>query len=289
MKIGSPGLLVKILAKNLKVPKGASYNFQLPTSAEVIFQNGNYAVINKPPIVLSQPPDLRSWYLHHDYDPVILFDLLRKNEGLHFLDENLQPRIIHRIDSCVSGGMVIALNKNAAKMFSKNLKLGGNSGYKLVRKYVAKVGPPSAAQNVRRGLIRMNGSLTYFKRVDDEHIVLELLTGKKHQIRKGAAVVLQTPIYNDVKYGGESMFNIPFQIALHSAYVKTKIGMQVHEHLIPVPINFGLLWGGSLNIRQMFHENVNEALMSDWSEEIKSAINHIKDTHLQDSQVYAVE
>ena len=149
---------------------------ELPRNSDLIFMNKNYAVFNKPPMVVSQPPDLRTWYKSHDYDPIIFLDLLKEQESAIPSEVLHDIRIIHRIDTNVSGGMVLALNKIAAQMFSRNLQRGGNVGYTITRKYVAKVGSPKAYANLKQGLVMQKGAISYFKRVDSEHVVVQLVT-----------------------------------------------------------------------------------------------------------------
>ncbi|KAH3682394.1 hypothetical protein WICPIJ_006639, partial [Wickerhamomyces pijperi] len=43
-------------------------------------------------------------------------------------------RGVHRIDKNVTGGLLLAKTKFAAGSFSRNLKLGGNTGFKFIRR-----------------------------------------------------------------------------------------------------------------------------------------------------------
>ncbi|CDO94040.1 unnamed protein product [Kluyveromyces dobzhanskii CBS 2104] len=268
----------KVVSSELLSSNSTQCTVQFPLRVEECWYDKHLAIFNKPPMVLSQKPDMRTWYNTHEYSPPVLIDLVESTYE-HRLNSNESNRTfwpIHRIDTPVSGGIVYALTKQSAQMFSKNLRVGGNAGYTLTRKYIAKVTTSEMMDRPKRGLFKLNGATTYFQRVDDKHVIFQLVTGKKHQIRKLSQHALHLPIYNDSKYGGERIFDSDFQIALHSAYVRTKIGFKTKEHIFPVPDGFRMIWGDSIDQNGNFSNNISQILKEDWTDSIKECLLKLK-------------
>ncbi|EDO16400.1 hypothetical protein Kpol_1030p8 [Vanderwaltozyma polyspora DSM 70294] len=239
----------------------------------ICYRNSNYIIVNKPFNVLSQPGYIGSWKcvgLSSPVVPVLLDDLIKQNAGK---DENVTEwRTVHRLDKLVTGGVLIATNKNSAIKFSKNLRYGGNKGYKFTRRYVALV-ENSLNVNTRKipefGQINFDGMISNYKQFDESCFIFDLVTGGKHQIRKHLSLCLGRPILNDVKYNATPITEIDRnQIALHSACIKTNIGLQSREHLIPMIFNNdGLLWKRKyVNERGEFLEQIQDILLEEWDE-----------------------
>lgn len=232
----------------------------------IIYNGKNYLIVNKAVGIFCQPPDLREWHKAQREDPPVLLDILRENSGICNVQE---LRTVHRLDSRVTGGVLIAKNKNSAVQFAKNLKKGGNFGFAFTRKYVALVSGTPKEPVSEQGIICKDGMITQYKRIKENCLVVQLHTGKKHQIRKHLAQVLGQPLLNDLKYGGKQISGAGDQIALHSAFIKTKIGLQVNEHLIPVPSSETALWSECLGSDGHFDTLIQNTLLENWKEEIK--------------------
>lgn len=144
---------------------------------KVIFEAKNYVIVNKPAGIFCQPPDLNKSKLCEETAPVLM-DMLRHQ----FPDVASNWRTVHRLDTNVTGGLVIAKDKNSAAMFSRNLRKGGNHGFKLTRKYVAIVGN-KAKDLPEEGVLGGPGMLSWYKKGDPGLLVMQLGTGKKHQLR----------------------------------------------------------------------------------------------------------
>lgn len=284
--------IFKIVSPESTNAKATHCEVEFPLKVQELWRDKHHVIFNKPPLALSQLPDKRTWYNTHDYDPPVLLDIVQSCSGSILKDGTYEPSYypIHRIDTPVSGGIVYAVNKQSAQQFSRNLRYGGNKGFSLTRKYVAKVGKSKTANECKEGLIKWNGAITYFQRVDNEHLILQLVTGKKHQIRKLTQQVLDSPIYNDLKYGGKKVFDSDFQIALHSAYIRTKIGFNIHEQIIPVPDGFRMIWGESVDQNGNFNEDITRVLKEDWAGTIKECLKKLKiqETKLADNQLIFV-
>ncbi|AAS54357.1 AGL134Cp [Eremothecium gossypii ATCC 10895] len=198
----------------------------------ILHEHKHYYIVNKVHGIVCQPPDLRTWYKYHDYEPPVLLDLLRKQHP-NFGGEVW--RTVHRLDEPVTGGVLVSRNKRAAAMFSRSLALGGNRGFPLTRRYVALLareakGLPS------EGRITMGDMITDYKRLENDLVLLQLQTGRKHQIRKQMAQVFGQPVVNDKMYGGDSVDGIVDNlIGLHSAFIGAQCGLQARTYLIPIP------------------------------------------------------
>lgn len=242
---------------------------------KVLYECNNYFLINKPPNVLSQPGTVHRWICHELYKnqhvntPKVLLEELKAQTD-RSKEEYDNWRLVHRLDNCVSGGLLIATNKNSAKYFSRNLKEGGNKGYKVDRRYVAMIedqGKTNKNYMNDYGIINKMGMISRYRRFDEKCILLELVTGQKHQIRKHLSHVLRQPVLNDVKYGGTPVPGIhDSQVGLHAACLKTKIGLQTREHLIPMTFNNnGKLWDRRyLDEKGNFIPEIQKMLLEEW-------------------------
>ncbi|SCV04695.1 LAMI_0H18338g1_1 [Lachancea mirantina] len=226
--------------------------------APILFVGKHYVVVNKLPGVFSQCPDLRSWRSHRMNQPPILLDIVRsENPDL----STAELRTVHRLDSQVTGGLLLAKTKSAAQNFSKNLREGGNTGFGLVRRYVALV-EGDLTPLPMCGTLRFGGMVTKYAKVLSNCIVLQLETGKKHQIRRQLALGLGHPILNDCKYGARKILSAKRQIALHSGFLQTRVGSHVKTHLIPVPSSHRHLWNDRVDKNGTFNAKILHVLSS---------------------------
>lgn len=233
-----------------------------------LFSNKHYLVVNKPPGVTTQ---------------------FSKNPGPKNLVREVQLQhptalTVHRIDKPVTGGFLLPLSKIAAQKFSKNLKKGGNFGYPFNRRYVALIKEKEAlveseeVEYTRKPGESVVESAGYVRSLDEEHgqmitkfidvginkkglklMILELETGKKHQIRKQLSKHFGS-IVNDFDYGSDVAMGSFRQIGLHSAFISTTIGLTKNNHLIPVMDGRYDLWEGFVDKEGNFEHIVNDAL-----------------------------
>ncbi|SCU96837.1 LAFA_0G08372g1_1 [Lachancea sp. 'fantastica'] len=225
-----------------------------------------YVVVNKPVGVFSQPPDMVKWRrIHGESHPPLLLDMVRSCMQQNELGCD-ELKTVHRLDTNVTGGVLIARDRNAAALFSRNLKKGGNSGHKLVRKYVALV--EGTAQDVaNEGVLEFAGMKSWFRKIDSGALVLQLCTGRKHQIRRQLAEGLGHPILNDVKYGARPIASAKHQIGLHSALIHTQVGLKKKNHLVPVDSGRDSLWSAYVDEAGNFSYAVQKMLIEDWGVE----------------------
>lgn len=236
----------------------------------VVYECGNYIIVNKPFGMFSQPGDLSKMYAHYPVKarPPVVLDELRLQYG-NGRSDSKEWRTVHRLDGCVTGGMLLVKNKNAAIQFSKNLRKGGNVGFKMMRRYVALVGDGEIGSKYVEdaGIIKNLGMTTKYRRFDERCYVLELVSGGKHQVRRHLAQSVGQPILNDQKFDGFSVPGTdPGQIALHSACIKTTMGLQKRVHLIPmIHSNNGKLWDSKyVDSEGNFIEEIQRLLLEEW-------------------------
>lgn len=153
-------------------------------------------------------------------------DELRRQYG----ERASQWRLVQRLDHNGIGGVLVAANTNSARKFQK----GGNNGFQLRTRYLAITEESTKSTETKsQGVIKGQGMTSSYRRVDERYFVIELITGRKYQIRKHLAHTMGQPIVNDVRYGALDHPNTE-QIYLHSALVTTKVGLKSLQHLIPV-------------------------------------------------------
>ncbi|ODV97896.1 hypothetical protein PACTADRAFT_47732 [Pachysolen tannophilus NRRL Y-2460] len=198
---------------------------------------------------------------------------------------NLQ--LVHRLDNFVTGGMLISKDKNSAKNFSKYLRNKSvdnneNKGWAFKRRYVAVVDKPSLIdssyvqitkeRNYIKGLVDRpiddKDSITKFilprksPFEDKSLIILELVTGRKHQIRKHLQF-LDLACLNDSKFGSTYIFDKADkrQIGLHSSFIQIQIGLQEpKKFLIPILYGKKSIWNGFIDANGYFPEYINKYL-----------------------------
>lgn len=91
-------------------------------------------------------------------------------------------------------------------------------------------------------------------------MVLQLETGKKHQIRRHLSDILALPVLNDVKYGSEIIRGNANQIGLHSGYIYTRVGNDINQHHVPIKFGVDTLWKGFVNQEGHFSDEVKDLL-----------------------------
>lgn len=238
----------------------------------VIAYNSQYVVFNKAPGVAVQNDDIRVPSHRRQQG---LFNLLKE------VDPSLRP--VHRLDKVVSGGLIMARNKSSAQKFSRNLQKGGNYGYPFIRRYAALVNSKELKYSLNvhfntetTGVITVpvednsnQHETTKFMIPGERHkgrslILLELLTGKKHQIRRALAREFNSAILNDRLYGAQDCCEgLRGSIALHSSFIRTRIGQTSREHFIPVQYAHEL-WDGFIDSEGNFSERIQGLLTQFW-------------------------
>ncbi|ANZ76681.1 BA75_03818T0 [Komagataella pastoris] len=224
------------------------------------FEGPGFLIINKPPGFYTQPPSFRQ--ANKD----------KSNELIPLLEKQLQTtlRQVQRLDYETTGGLVVSTNKYTARMFHRNMQAlnnnirddrhrSSNKGYTLTKRYIALVNKPVRSIYEQLPKTSDGWKLLETQRIDESNgssklllskvrtidscrpmhdkfpLMFELITGRKHQIRKQIKEVFGTTIVNDVKYGSQLEFpQYHNQIALHSCFLSLKVGLKRYQFDIPL-------------------------------------------------------
>lgn len=177
--------------------------------AEILYEDRECLIINKPSGLAVHNA------LGHD-------DNLRARLE-HFLrlrGERLQVAPIHRLDASTSGAILFGKGKRAAGQLGRTLMAG-----KIIKRYLAVVeGVVGEAGELTSPVYAKGGmkpALSRFRRLDDNGcaslVELELITGRRHQIRQQLAEA-GWPIIGDLRYHHSSV-GAGRRLLLHSYYL----------------------------------------------------------------------
>ena len=195
---------------------------------DVIWEDENMAVINKPSGILTHPTFIET--------SGTLVNALLYKFGQNLSDTNGEFRrgIVHRLDRNTSGLLMIAKNNKTHEYLANLIK-----EHKLVKKYHAVLNgfypndndvitEPIGRNNVnpKKMAVRPDGrpSITKLKVLEHfgneaTYVELELVTGRTHQIRVHTSYK-KHPVYNDTLYGaGDGKVKTQEQV-LQSFYLK---------------------------------------------------------------------
>lgn len=176
---------------------------------EVVWENEDMAVINKPSGMLTHPTPL-------EQSGTLVNALLYKyGENLSDINGDMRRGILHRLDRNTSGLIMIAKNNSAHEFLVNEMK-----EHKFTKKYIAvvrgileqeefEINTPIGRHPTQPHKMRVNGnnakeSLTKVKvleRLEGATLIeVTLITGRTHQIRVHMASIGH-PVYNDTLYG----------------------------------------------------------------------------------------
>ena len=176
---------------------------------EVVWENENMAVINKPSGMLTHPTGLET---EHTIVNALLF---KYGENLSDLNGDLRRGIIHRLDRNTSGLIMIAKNNKTHEYLVNQMKERA-----FVKKYIAvtkgviqqdefEINTPIGRHPSQPHKMAVNGKdakdalskIKVIKRFDDATLTeITLITGRTHQIRVHLSSIGH-PVYNDTLYG----------------------------------------------------------------------------------------
>ena len=194
---------------------------------EIIWEDENMAVINKPSGMLTHPTPLKT-------SGTLVNALLYKfGENLSNLNGEFRRGIVHRLDRNTSGLLMIAKNNNTHEYLAEMIK-----NHNLTKKYRAiLVGSYPLDEETIEEPIGRHKTQPHKMTVDSEgkpsttilkvierfkeatYVELNLITGRTHQIRVHTSYK-KHPVYNDTLYGaGQGKIKTDEQV-LQSYYLK---------------------------------------------------------------------
>ena len=179
-----------------------------PQQFEILFENADLMVINKPAGVLSHATHQSS------DDEFTVADFIRQHSD--FTTDNYRDGIVHRLDRTTSGVMILAKNQTTADFLKQQFKdrQVHKTYYAVVtghpKHHQAKIDLPlkRSLKNAGKFVVDASGKpavTTYqiIKSINHQHLVkLQPQTGRTHQLRVHMSY-LNLPILGDYLYGGE--------------------------------------------------------------------------------------
>ncbi|KAK9470152.1 pseudouridine synthase [Dipodascopsis tothii] len=199
----------------------------------ILHKSRHFIVVNKPSGIYTQinfDENAQAVRMRQE-EGMYLLPLLRKQHPELYKNPKdypfTEPKLVHRLDQYVSGAMIVATSQLAAQKLSRYLKHGGKKGMPFERHYAAVVRPSETSplvsgnysnqseiiwdegQEGKRGTIvtsdkngRISRTLFHIRyRVGKNYLVtLELVEGRKHQLRKHCADILDAPVVGDHRY-----------------------------------------------------------------------------------------
>src|SRR5574344_89194 len=178
------------------------------TALEIVYEDDNMAVVNKPSGMLTHPTVLET-------EGTLVNALLYKyGDNLSDINGTLRRGIVHRRDRDTSGLLMIAKNNKTHEYLSdliKNRELTKKYHAVLVGNYPRDndiISDPIGRNNVntKKMAVRSDGrpcvtKLKVLERFSDAtYVELTLVTGRTHQIRVHSSYK-KHPVYNDTLYG----------------------------------------------------------------------------------------
>tara|TARA_B100000959_G_scaffold237885_1_gene257517 strand:- start:29 stop:949 length:921 start_codon:yes stop_codon:yes gene_type:complete len=199
----------------------------------IVEDNENFCVINKP---YGLPVQGGSKIKKN------LIDLFRENK----IFESSKPFIVHRIDKETSGILIIAKNRKYAQLFTSLFRIR-----KIHKSYLSIChGEMEKAKGRFSGdLIRYEknrkiseGAITNYKILDKNtnstFLILNPITGRKHQIRK-QLFSIGFPVIGDSKYNfPENKINKNNKLMLHAYSIKFIINEKKYKYTVNLPNYF---------------------------------------------------
>lgn len=195
---------------------------------EVVWEDENMAVINKPSGMLTHPTFIET------KETLVNALLYKYGDNLSDTNGEFRRGIVHRLDRNTSGLLMIAKNNKTHEYLANMIK-----DHNLTKKYHAVlkgfypnendiITEPIGRNNVnpKKMAVRPDGrpsrtNLKVLEHFGNEatYVELELVTGRTHQIRVHTAYK-KHPVYNDTLYGaGEGKVKTQEQV-LQSFYLK---------------------------------------------------------------------
>ena len=175
---------------------------------EIIWEDENLAVINKPSGMLTHPTTIET------SGTLVNALLYRYGNNLSDINGDFRRGILHRLDRNTSGLLIVPKNNDAHLFMAENMK-----SHKIIKKYLAIVkGVVNEDNFIINSPIDRNPNqphkmcvsstgkesqsiVNVLKRFNDATLVeVQLITGRTHQIRVHMSSIGH-PVYNDTLYG----------------------------------------------------------------------------------------
>jgi 23S rRNA pseudouridine955/2504/2580 synthase len=165
-----------------------------PLDYQVLFENEDFFAINKPPKVSMHPGT--------GEEMVTIIEGAKYNSNGEY-----EPHLVHRLDKLTSGALLIAKNKVMSRILSSKIKSRDTKKYyiTLLIGEVDKKGTLESEVEGKKAILKYERINVFQTKLTALSLVeVELMTGRKHQIRKQFADVSH-PVAGDNLYGNKKI------------------------------------------------------------------------------------
>src|SRR6056297_509173 len=161
-----------------------------PLDYDTVFENEDFFAINKPPKVSMHPGT--------GEEMVTIIEGAKYNSK-----DKYDPHLVHRLDKLTSGALIIAKNKNTSRILSKKIRSRETQKF-----YLALLLGDLDQKGTLDSLVDEKEAKLNYEKIDSfdvngiklSFVEIELLTGRKHQIRRQFADI-NHPVAGDNMYG----------------------------------------------------------------------------------------
>jgi 23S rRNA pseudouridine1911/1915/1917 synthase len=209
----------------------------------IIYEDDDLAIINKLAGMICHSIDKGGY----DANSVLrLAPLILTPPDASLVDDGLEwPALVHRLDTKTSGLLLLAKTRTASVSLSEQF-----AARQVSKTYQAIVeGRPEAQEGRIESLVDDKVAVTFYKIVKSmptskgvplTWIEFSPTTGRRHQLRQHASLVLQCPIVGDTLYGS-SWSNYMYLCATRISCQHPR-SLQLLEVEIPAPGRFDQFW-----------------------------------------------
>ncbi|MGM0640651.1 MAG: RluA family pseudouridine synthase [Thermotogota bacterium] len=168
-----------------------------PLDYDVVFETEDFFAINKPPKVSMHPGTGE--------------EMVTIIEGAKYNSNNdYEPHLVHRLDKLTSGALIIAKNKTISRILSEKIRSRETKKY-----YLALLLGNVKNKDVINSYIDEKEAKLIYRKIDTfdvngiklSFVEIELLTGRKHQIRRQFSDIGH-PVVGDNMYGDKEVNKI---------------------------------------------------------------------------------
>lgn len=165
-----------------------------PLDYEVIFDSDDFFAINKPPKVSMHPGT--------GEEMVTIIEGAKYNSKGEY-----EPHLVHRLDKLTSGALIIAKNKNISRILSNKIRSRETKKFYLCLLLgdTKKSGTLESFINEKKAILNYNKIDSFeVEGIKLSFVEIELLTGRKHQIRRQFSEI-NHPVAGDNIYGNKEI------------------------------------------------------------------------------------
>ena len=209
-----------VFKKNINIPNDFIQKFK----ENIIFQNNNFLVINKWSSIATQGGSKIN---------ISIDGIINKISS--------EYKLVHRLDKETSGLLIIAKNRNFAKVFGNLFKSRLiNKTYIAICEGVPKLNESNVILDIKNKMDKVEKTKTIYKILFASKglsiILFKPITGKTHQLRI-VAKNLSCPIVGDNKYNTQSKYNNEV-LKLNAHQLDFNINEKKYNFFSDLPIDF---------------------------------------------------